>query len=69
MAGDSKRIADLDAFWEEANQKDPTSSVYVHTFADGSMSMWAEGDRAVMLKAVVHVERVIVECESDGELH
>lgn len=64
-----QRIADLDAFWAEAAEDEPTSAVYLHTYADGRLSMWAEGDRMTAIKAMLRAEQVIVECESDGELH
>lgn len=66
---DKKRIADLDEFWDEANSEEPTSSVYLHTFADGRLSMWIEGDRERALVALVKTEKVLFEAAGDGELH
>ena len=66
---DKKRIADLDEFWAEANDEEPTSSVYLHTFAGGRLSMWVEGDQAQALRATLRVEQVLCEAEGDGELH
>lgn len=66
---DKKRISDLDEFWAEANEEEPVSSVYLHVYEGGRLSLWIEGDRMNALRSVVQAERVLCESEGDGELH